>query len=168
MPVRPYTAQDWSEVERINIEGIDTGHATFEVRPKSRINFETGALEWSILVYDDGTDRLGGWICLWPTSDRCCYTGIAEVSIYISAHARGKGVGTALMQAAITASQQNGIWTIVAGVFPENDASLQLHLKNGFRIVGTRERMGLMTYGPMEGIWRDNLLLERRSKTVGI
>ena len=106
---------------------------------------------------DDAGEVLG-WIILSPVSDRCVYGGVAEETVYVSDKARGKGVGTALFDALIPASEAEGIWTLQAGIFPENEASMKLHEKAGFRIIGHRERIG-----QMEGKWRDTMLLERRS-----
>ncbi|GHF30271.1 phosphinothricin N-acetyltransferase [Kordiimonas sediminis] len=166
--IRPYSSLDWEFVKRINQEGIETGHATFDAQPKERSVWENDSYDWSQFVAVSDTGEVCGWVCMWPTSDRCCYSGIAEISIYISKSARGQGVGKALINEAVKASEENGFWTIVAGVFPENTASVKLHHACGFRTVGVREKMGLMAYGPLKNVWRDNLLLERRSKTVGV
>jgi len=104
-----------------------------------------------------------GWAALSLVSGRCVYAGVAEVSVYVADGARGRGVGNALMMALIRESEQNGIWTLQAGIFPENAASIKLHQRSGFRIVGTRERTG-----QLNGSWRDVVLMERRSKTVGV
>ena len=103
-----------------------------------------------------------GWVALSPYSDRCCYGGVADESVYVAQAARGRGVGRALLQAAIASSEAAGIWTLQAGVFPENAASLALHAACGFRVVGTRERLGRAS----DGRWRDVVLLERRSRLV--
>jgi phosphinothricin acetyltransferase len=111
--------------------------------------------------------RILGWAALSPVSSRCIYAGVAEVSVYVAEEARGRGVGARLMAALITAAEGAGIWTLQAGIFPENAASIELHQRHGFRVVGTRERLGCMEYGPLAGVWRDVVLLERRSTAVG-
>jgi len=157
------TREHWDDVRRIHAEGIDTGLATFEIEPAS--DWESGSerhLECCrIVAVHEG--RLVGWAALSPVSDRCVYGGVAEVSIYIGADSRGIGVGSMLMQRLIAESEERGIWTLQAGVFPENEASIALHEKHGFRIVGRRERLGKL------GVrWQDVLLLERRSERVGV
>jgi len=112
------------------------------------------------LVVRDG-EQILGWAALSPVSGRCVYGGVAEVSVYIGESGRGKGVGSALLTALIASSEKEGIWTLQAGIFPENEASIKLHLKHGFREVGRRERIG-----KMNGVWRDTILLERRSRVV--
>ena len=109
-----------------------------------------------------------GWVCLSRVSDRCVYAGVGEHSVYVAAAARGLGAGHALMRALIARSEAAGIWTLQSGVFPENAASLALHARHGFRVVGRRERVGKMGFGPCAGQWRDTLLIERRSAVVGV
>jgi phosphinothricin acetyltransferase len=104
-----------------------------------------------------------GWAALTPVSDRCAYSGVAEVSVYVGADARGQGIGRSLLEALIAGSESAGIWTLQAGIFPENVASVQLHLACGFRQVGVRERLGRL-----HGTWRDVAFLERRSDSVGV
>jgi L-amino acid N-acyltransferase YncA len=104
-----------------------------------------------------------GWAALTAVSDRCVYGGVAEISIYVSESARGKGVGKELLKSLINSSESNKFWTLQAGIFPENIASIKIHEANGFRVIGKREKIG-----QMKGIWRDTVLLERRSKIVGI
>ena len=113
------------------------------------------------LVAERGGEIVG-WAGLSSVSDRCCYRGVAEVSVYVAARARGTGVGRTLLAALVERAEADGIWTLQAGLFPENEASLQLHLRSGFRLVGRRERLG-----QLGGVWRDVLMLERRSQTVG-
>jgi phosphinothricin acetyltransferase len=108
-------------------------------------------------------EQLLGWAALSLGSSRPCYAGVAEVSVYVAASARGQGVGQALLQALIAASEQHGIWTLWASIFPENEASVRLHLRNGFREVGRRERIA-----QHDGVWRDTVILERRSRVVGM
>ncbi len=158
---------DWLEVAAIYQEGIATGHATFALSPpasweewcKGKIN------ACSLVAHED--DVILGWAALSAVSTRKVYAGVAEVSIYIKASARGRGVASRLMAALIERSEAHGIWTLQAGIFPENIASLRLHFKHGFREVGRRERLGKMEHGPLQGQWRDVILLERRSAVVG-
>ena len=161
MQIEPMTASDWTEVSRIYEEGIATGNATFETSAPSWEAWDTAHLAKARLVARiDGS--IVGWAALSGVSDRCAYAGVAEVSVYVAAHARGKGVGKALLRALIDASEQSGIWTLQAGLFPENESSHAIHLRAGFRDIGRRERLGKLA-----GRWRDVLLLERRSTIVG-
>jgi len=153
---------DWKRVASIYQEGIATGHATFETEPPPRETWDAAHLKEARLVARDD-DAVLGWAALSGVSSRCVYAGVAEVSVYVAAAARGRGVGRALLEALIAESERRGIWSLQAGVFPENRASLELHLKCGFREVGRRERLGRLG-----GVWRDVILLERRSATVGI
>jgi L-amino acid N-acyltransferase YncA len=154
-------AEDWEAVRSIYLEGIATGHATFETDAPTWEKWDAGHLRKMRLVAREG-DAVLGWAALSPVSDRCVYGGVAEVSVYVGERGRGRGVGRALLEALVEASERNGIWTLQAGVFPENAASVKLHLACGFREVGRRERIG-----KMHGVWRDTLLLERRSQSVG-
>ena len=152
----------WPGVEQVYREGIATGHATFETEPPSWESFDAGKLAEQRLVAIDG-DTVLGWAASSPTSTREVYRGVVEHSVYVATAARGRGVGHALLEALIESAEAAGIWTLQSGVFPENAGSLALHEKHGFRVVGRRERVGLMGYGPMAGQWRDVLLIERRS-----
>jgi phosphinothricin acetyltransferase len=160
-------AEHWPAVERIYAAGIATGHATFESEPPSWSRFDAGKLPGQRLVaIDDG--RVVGWVAASAVSDRCAYAGVVEHSVYVDPAAGGRGVGRALLAALIASTEAAGIWTIQSGVFPENEASLALHRSAGFRVVGTRRRVGRMTYGPLAGTWRDVVLVERRSPVVGV
>jgi len=159
--IEPMQPGDWDQVRAIYLEGIATRHATFETADPTWQQWDTAHLPFARLVARQD-DQLMGWAALSPVSQRCVYGGVAEVSVYVSASRRGTGVGTKLLQALIAESEQNGIWTLQAGMFPENTGSLALHQSCGFREVGRRERIG-----KMNGIWRDTILLERRSRTVG-
>jgi len=154
-------AADWADVARIYAEGIATGIATFETELPAWEEWDRAHLpEHRLLARDDG--RVVGWAALAPVSSRCVYTGVAEVSVYVAADARGRGVGTALLAALVESSDAGGLWTLEAGVLPENEASVRMHERCGFRVVGRRERLGRM-----RGEWRDVLLLERRSAVAG-
>jgi phosphinothricin acetyltransferase len=159
---------DWPAVRAIYRQGIDTGHATFETHPpKTWEAWYKSRIASCCLVARAGEAALG-WAALTPVSSRCVYAGVAEVSIYIAGTARGCGVGSLLLGELIRCSETNGLWMLQAGIFPENDASIHLHKKHGFRQVGLRERLGKMSFGPCQGQWRDVMLLERRSQVVGI
>lgn len=155
--IRPFRDDDWPAVRTIYAEGIATGNATFET--------ETPTYErWSAMhpaehrfVATQGADVLG-WVALSPVSDRCVYAGVGEHSVYVAERARGHGIGRRLLETLIAHTEAAGIWTIQSGIFPENVASVELHLRCGFRIVGTRERLG-----ELHGVWRDVLLMERRA-----
>lgn len=158
--IRAMTATDWPAVEAIYAEGIATGNATFEEHPPSWASFDAGKLNDHRLVFDDGAVR--GWAAVSATSTRDVYRGVVEHSVYVAADARGRGVGAALLDALLSSCDKAGVWTIQSGIFPENEASLALHAAHGFRVVGTRERIALMGYGPFAGQWRDVVLVERR------
>ena len=153
-------AEDWGRVRSIYLEGIATGHATFETDAPPWEAWDAGHLQKPRLVARAG-DEILGWAALSPVSSRCVYGGVAEVSVYVGEEGRGRGVGRALLEALVGESEQAGIWTLQAGIFPENTASVRLHLRCGFREVGRRERIG-----KLKGVWRDTLLLERRSRSV--
>jgi phosphinothricin acetyltransferase len=164
VPMRP---EDWPGVERIYAAGIATGHATFEDTPPTWEQFDAAKLPDQRLVAVDADGRVLGWAAASAVSDRCVYAGVVEHSVYVDPAATGRGVGLALLQALAESTEQAGIWTIQSGIFPENDLSLRLHHRAGFRVVGTRARVGRMTYGPMAGRWRDVVLVERRSEVAG-
>lgn len=157
------TSADWPQVHAIYLEGIATGNATFETEAPEWERWNSSHLVEARLVARDSIGGfVMGWAALSPVSDRCVYAGVAEVSIYIGENFRGQNVGTLLMVELIKQSEAAGFWTLQAGILPENQASLALHQKAGFRVVGRRERIG-----QMKGVWRDTLLLERRSPIVG-
>lgn len=160
--VRLLEPLDWSDVERIYAEGIATGNATFEAEPPSWEQFDQGKrsdLRFVALV----DDAIVGWAAASAVSAREVYRGVVEHSVYVAESSRGTGVGDTLLAALIDAAEDAGVWTIQSGVFPENTASLRLHERHGFRTVGRRERIGLMSYGPYKGAWRDTILVERRT-----
>jgi L-amino acid N-acyltransferase YncA len=153
---------DWEQVRAIYLEGIATRNATFETDAASWQKWDSAHRPFGRLLAREN-DTILGWAALSPVSDRCCYSGVAEASVYVGARHLGRGIGTALLRATIEASEKRGIWTLQAGIFPENLASLALVRKCGFREVGRRIRLGRL-----EGAWRDVLLLERRSEIVGL
>lgn len=159
--IRALTPADWPSVKRIYQEGIDGGNATFE----------TGVPEWLIWDKNHRQDcRLAavlggavvGWAALSPASARQVYAGVAEVSVYVAESARGQGIGKRLLSALVVVAEQAGVWTLQAGILRENLASIKLHESCGFRQVGYRERLG-----QLKGVWRDVVLMERRSHVVG-
>jgi phosphinothricin acetyltransferase len=161
LSIEPMQPADWPAVRAIYREGIATGNATFETEAPEWEQWDSGHLPICRLVARrDG--QIVGWAALSPVSGRCVYAGVAEVSVYVAAAARGQGVGKALLAALVAESERAGLWTLQAGIFPENAASLALHRACGFREVGRRERIG-----QMHGVWRDIVLMERRSKIVG-
>ncbi|MCX6633851.1 MAG: GNAT family N-acetyltransferase [Acidobacteria bacterium] len=155
-------ADDWDAVRAIYQEGIATGNATFEKSAPDWEKWDKEHLRACRLVARAGREVLG-WAALTPVSGRCVYAGVAEVSVYVALRARGRGIGLALLSALVSASEQEGLWTLQAGIFPENAASIELHKRVGFRIIGTRERLGCL-----DGRWRDVVLMERRSAIAGV
>lgn len=153
--------EDWEQVRSIYLEGIATGHTTFETGAPSWEKWDASHLPIARLVARQG-DKVLGWAALSPVSSRKAYRGVAELSVSVGEDSRGRGIGRALLDTLIAQSESNGIWTLQASIFPENTASVKLHLRCGFREVGRRERIGKLS-----GVWRDTLLFERRSKTVG-
>ena len=150
-------ASDWQHVRSIYLEGIKSGNSTFETEAPPWERWDREHLQFARLVMRD-EDRILGWAALAPVSKRTAYRGVAEVTVYVSESARGQGIGRALLEALIAESESNGIWTLQASIFPENTASIKLHLRCGFREVGRRERIAVLN-----GVWRDTLLFERRS-----
>lgn len=157
------TVADWPAVRAIYEAGIATGDATFETRAPDWAAWDAEHLEDPRLVAVDDSGAVVGWVALSSYSDRCVYQGVAWESVYVAPGAQGRGIGRALLQAVIEASEAAGIWTLQAGILPENVASLALHERCGFRRVGVRERMGR----DATGRWRDVVLLERRSTVAG-
>ena len=160
MEVRDLRPGDWPEVARIYREGIETGNATFETEVPSWEEWDARHLAQHRFVAERDA-RVVGWIALLPVSSRECYSGVAEVSTYVSEDARSQGVGRELLAAAIESAERSGIWTLQTSVFPENEPSLRLLRRFGFREVGVRERIGRL-----HGIWRDTVLVERRSEVI--
>jgi L-amino acid N-acyltransferase YncA len=158
--VRDLRDDDWSAVRAIYEDGIRSGHATFETEPPTWERWDAAHRDVRLVAERDG--RVVGWAALSPVSSRCCYEGVGEVSVYVAEEARGAGLGRVLLDELVRRSEQAGYWTLNAGVFPENEASLRLHRACGFREVGIRERLGRL-----HGVWRDVVLLERRSAEVG-
>lgn len=156
-PLRPEHAEQVLAVYQL---GLDEGQASFETTAPTWEAFDAAKLPAHRLVALAG-DRVLGWAAVVPVSDRCAYAGVVEHSVYVHPDARGRGVGMALLKALLVSTDAAGIWTVQSGVFPENTASLALHGRAGFRVVGTRERIGRH-----HGVWRDVVLVERRSPTI--
>ncbi|MEO7015097.1 MAG: N-acetyltransferase family protein [Leifsonia sp.] len=161
--IRAFAPDDWPAIERIYREGIDTGNATFESVAPSWQQFDGSRLEIGRLVtVDDG--QVVGWAAVAPISSREVYRGVVEHSVYVAEAARGRGVGRSLLASLLASCDAAGIWTVQSSIFRENEASLKLHEGAGFRRVGYRERIALMTYGPWAGQWRNTILIERRRR----
>ena len=164
LEIRPLASADWQDVRSIYLEGVATGQATFETTAPSWEKWDQSHLPFARLVAaSTSDDQVIGWAALSQVSSRPVYSGVAEVSVYVSNEFKGTGVGQALLEHLVIASEQNEIWTLQASVFPENEASMRLHKRCRFREVGVRTRIG-----KMGGIWRDTVLLERRSEVIGV
>ncbi len=160
--VKYMTIEDWEALAEIYKQGLDTGNATFEQEIPTWDAWNGAHLTKGRLIATINKE-IAGWAALSPISERCIYAGVAEVSVYVSNKHKGKRVGTKLLESLIKESEKEQIWTLQAGIFPENIASLALHTKLGFRIVGFREKIGKLNQ-----VWRDTVLLERRSSITGI
>jgi len=162
--IRPMRAADADRVLAVYQAGLDTGQASFETVAPAWEAFDAGKLPLHRYVaVDAATGRVLGWVAASPVSGRCVYAGVIEHSVYVDPARRGRGIGQALLAALVASSEGAGVWTVQSGVFPENTASLRLHARAGFRVVGVRERVGCH-----HGQWRDVLLIERRSTVAGI
>jgi len=156
--VRELVPEDWPAVRDIYLDGIRSGLASFETEAPSWEDWEA---KHTIRVVAESSDEVVGWAAAGPVSSRRCYRGVLESSVYVARNARGRGVGTSLLRALVERSEKAGAWTIEAGIFPENEASLKLHRALGFRVVGVREAIGRR-----DGLWRDVVLMERRSEVI--
>ena len=152
------TASDWEQVRSIYLEGIRSGNSTFETEAPTWEKWNESHLAIARLVMRD-EEKVLGWAAMSPVSKRDVYRGVAEVTVYVTESARGKGIGRVLLEALIAESEKNGVWTLQASIFPENTASVELHLRCGFREVGRRERIAML-----KGVWRDTILFERRRR----
>ena len=162
MIIAPMLKEQWKDVSRIYLKGIETGVSTFEKEVPAWSKWNTSHLKdcrWIALK----NGKVAGWAALSKISDRSCYKGLAEVSIYVDPSFHHQGIGSLLLEKLISSSEKHGIWTLQAGIFPENTSSINLHRKSGFRIVGIREKLG-----KLDDAWKDIILMERRSKKVGI
>jgi L-amino acid N-acyltransferase YncA len=159
---RPMTPGDWTSVADIYKQGIETGNATFQQEIPDYTAWDNGHMKaCRIVAVKEG--KIAGWAALTPVSSRCVYSGVAEVSVYVAGMYRAQGIGAKLLEKLVGESEKAEIWTLQAGIFPENLPSIKIHMQLGFRKVGHRERIG-----KMNGVWRDTVLMERRSKLVGI
>ena len=158
--------EDWEQVCSIYLEGIVTCNSTFEAYAPDWDKWGFAQLREHRLVVRVG-DSIVAWAALIPVSTRCIYSGVAELSLYVAAKYRGKGIGSTLLNAIINSTEKAGIWTIQGGIFPENTPSLRLVKRHGFKEIGRREKIGKMTYGELAGTWRDVILVERRSTVAG-
>ena len=162
MKIRTFKKSDFSSVKSIYQQGIDTGNATFQNKAKGWNEWNASFLTTCRIVAELNEDVVG-WAALSATSNRTVYNGVAEVSIYIAKNYANYGIGNSLLSELVSTSENEGIWTLQAGIFPENESSIAIHSKNGFKTIGVREKLG-----KMNGAWRDILFMERRSKVVGI
>ena len=162
MEIQQLTEKHWPEASAIYQSGLATGNANFSSQVPGWEEWDIAHLKTCRLVMSDGGKVLG-WAALTAISDRCVYSGVAEISVYVDEGARGKGIGRELLKAIVEESEKNNLWTLEARIFAENLASIKIHQANGFRIVGRRERIG-----QLNGVWRDIILLERRSNTRGL
>lgn len=162
--IRKMKEEDWNSVADIYMEGIKTKMATFQAEIPRYEDWDKGHLNIGRFVATNSNNRIIGWIALSPTSSRCVYKGVAEVSIYISESCRRNNAGYELMNRVIEETEKENIWTLQSGIFSINEPSIKLHEKCGFRVVGIREKIGC----DVDGIWHDTILMERRSKIVGI
>ncbi|MEU3479877.1 N-acetyltransferase family protein [Streptomyces sp. NPDC033753] len=159
--VVPLTAEHAEQVVAIYQAGIDEGNATFETTAPTWERFDAAKLPAHRFAAVDETGAVLGWVAASAVSDRCAYAGVVEHSVYVHPGARGRGIASALLGALIASTEAAGIWTVQSGIFPENTASLAVHERAGFRVIGTRERIGRL-----HGRWRDTVLVERRSPLV--
>jgi len=162
--LRPLVPADWESVARIYRQGIDSGDATFERTVPEWDEWDAARRPDCRLMAEDHNGAPLGFAALSPTSKRAVYRGVCEVMVYVAAEARGRGVGGLLMRRLVEASEEAGIWTLQAGIFPENVASIRAHERVGFRVLGTRERVAQFH----DGRWRDTVIMERRSASVGL
>ena len=162
MKIRTFKKSDFSSVKSIYQQGIDTGNATFQNKAKGWNEWNASFLT-NCRIVAEMNEEVVGWAALSATSNRTVYNGVAEVSIYIAKNYANYGIGNSLLSKLVSISENEGIWTLQAGIFPENESSIAIHSKNGFKTIGVREKLG-----KMNGAWRDILFMERRSKVVGI
>jgi phosphinothricin acetyltransferase len=154
--------EDTAKIIDIYQQGINGGNATYEKTAPTWEGWDSKYLKVCRFVLENEANEAVGWCALLPVGERACFKGVAEVSIYLDGSVQGKGLGKMLLKKLILDSEENGFWTLQAGIFPENEASIAIHEKLGFRVVGRRERLG-----ELNGVWRDVVLLERRSAIVG-
>jgi len=162
LKIKHINTEDWPAIANIYNQGIDTGVATFETEVPTWKQWDASHIKsCRLAAWID--NQLIGWAALSAVSSRCVYGGVAEVSVYVDTDSNGKGIGSILLKNLINESEKEGLWTLQSGIFPQNIASIKLHEKLGFRKIGYREKVG-----KLHGIWYDNILMERRSKIIGI
>lgn len=161
--VRPFVKMDFDCVQEIYQQGIDSGIATFQTEVKSWADWDASFLHDCRLVLLNESNRVCGWAALSPVSNRCCYAGVAEVTIYMAIDSRGFGGGEKLLNALVACSEKQGFWTLKAGIFEQNKASIRVHQKCGFYLLGTQKRLGRLG-----NQWINVVAMERRSETVGV
>jgi len=162
MNIEKLTEKHWPEVKAIYESGLATGNANFSHQVAGWQQWDNNHVKNCRLVMME-EDAVLGWAALTAIADNCVLAGVAEVSIYVAEGRRGKGIGRQLLAELVKGSEENNFWTLESRIFAENTASLKIHLDNGFRLIGTRERIG-----KLNGVWRDTLLLERRSVKIGL
>ncbi|RYF89699.1 MAG: N-acetyltransferase family protein [Chitinophagaceae bacterium] len=162
MEITKILAEHYPIIAAIYLQGIATGNATFQTEAPDWEDWDNSHISHSRIAVIVNK-MIAGWAALTPVSNRCVYAGVAEVSVYVGSGYRGKGLGKILLEELIKESEKNNLWTLQSGILPENTASIKLHEQCGFRKIGYREKIG-----NMNGVWRDNIVMERRSKTVGI
>ena len=163
MKIRDLLETDYPAVSEIYLHGIASGNATFETTAPDWETWDKNHLKSCRLVAVDDHEQVVGWAALAPVSGRCVYAGVAELSVYVHRDFQGKGVGKKLLQELVLESEKQNLWTLQAGIFPENKASIKIHEQCGFRQVGYHEKTG-----KMKSVWRDTILMERRSKVIGV
>lgn len=166
--VIPMVKKDWPQVQAIYAAGIEAGHATFESSVPEWDEFDGSRLDDHrfVAVYPDG--MVVGWVACTAVSARSAYAGVVEHSVYVAPAAQGRGIGGLLLAEFVASTEEAGMWTIQSSIFGENVASLRLHERCGFRVIGTRERIAKASVGPAAGMWRDTVLIERRSGVSGL
>lgn len=163
MKIIPFASTHYPQIADIYRQGISTGQATFETDAPTWEIWDNNHIPHCRIALLDASDLIKGWAALSPVSGRCVYAGVAEISVYVAHDSRQRGFGTVLLKELILQSEQQGFWTLQAGIFSDNMGSIALHQKCGFRIIGYREKIG-----KLNGIWKNNVILERRSTIVGI
>ena len=166
--VLPMTGEDWPQVSAIYAAGIETGNATFESAPPSWVDFDRTRLPDHRFVAVHASGTVLGWVACARVSERPVYAGVVEHSVYVHPDAQGRGVGGLLLTELIASTETGGVWTIQSSLFEENVISQRLHERHGFRVVGSRRRIGRSVAGPHAGRWRSTILIERRSQTAGV
>lgn len=169
MRITPISGEDWEDVKAIFIEGIEGGNSSFETQPAPSFEawMDGKYPSCCIIARDNESGKALAWASMSSVSKRFVFRGVAELSLYVTFSAHGRGIGKRMMEEVLKLSEEANIWTVQSGIFPENEVSINLHKKFGFRVVGVREKIGKMLMGPHTGKWRDIVLMERRSAVAG-